>query len=74
MLLEHGRLLELAADADLRDARLGQAQQVDGLAQVDAAGDVRVARTGLAGDHIHHRGLAGAVGADHTAQLAVVDR
>ena len=28
----------------------------------------------LAGDHVHHRRLAGAVGADHAAELAGVDR
>ena len=47
-----------------------QAQQVDGRAEE------RRARVGprLAGDHVHHRRLAGAVGADDAAQLAGVDR
>ena len=70
VVLEHGRLLELAADAGLRDLRLGQARQIDGLAEERSA---RV-RPRLAGDDIHHRGLARAVGADHAAQLAGVDR
>src|SRR5690606_35094751 len=49
--------------------RLAVLQQVDGLAEVD-----RAAVTGrLAGDDIHQRGLAGAVGTDQAAQFAVVD-
>ncbi len=74
--LEHGqllvdrRLLELAADAGLRDLRLGQAQQVDVAAERDAA----AVGPRLAGDAVHHRRLAGAVGADDAAQLADVDR
>ena len=60
--------LELAADAGLRDLRLRQPRQVDGLAEEHPAG----VGPRLAGDHVHHRRLAGAVGADHAAQLAVV--
>src|SRR5688572_9388535 len=48
---------------------VGEPGEVDGLAEEGAA------RVGprLAGDHVHHGGLAGAVGADHAAQLADVD-
>ena len=65
-LLEHRGLLELAADAQLGDLRLVVAQQVDGAAEEHRA---RVG-PGLAGDDVHHRGLARAVGADDAAQLA----
>ena len=64
-LLEHRGLLELAPDAHLRDLRLVVAQQVDRAAEEHAA---RVG-PGLAGDDVHHRRLAGAVGADDAAQL-----
>ena len=71
VLLEHGRLLELAADA--RRARSA--------ARVIRSRSIvwpKNARAGigprLAGDHVHHRGLAGAVRADDAAQLADVDR
>ncbi len=69
MLLEDGRLLELAADADVGDLRFGQARQVDGLAEEGLAG----IGPRLAGDDVHHRRLAGAVGADDAAQFAGVD-
>ena len=67
---EHRRPLELAADAGMRDLGLGQAREVDRLAEE------RTPRVGprLAGDHVHHRRLAGAVRADDAAQLADVDR
>ena len=70
VVLEDRRLLELAADAGVRDLGLGQLREVDRLAEE------RGARVGprLAGDHVHHRRLAGAVGADDAAQLAGVDR
>jgi hypothetical protein len=42
------------------------AGQVDGLAEEGRA----AVGPGLAGDHVHHRGLARAVGADDAAQLA----
>ena len=70
VLLEHRRLLELAADAGVRDLGLAQARQVDGLAEERGAG----VGPRLAGDHVHHRRLAGAVGADDAAQLAGLDR
>ncbi len=66
---EDGRLLELAADAAAGDLVLGQFQQVHALAKPDAAG----IRTRLAGDDVHHGGLAGAVGADDATQFAVID-
>jgi hypothetical protein len=68
--LEDGRLLELAADAGVRDLRLREPGEIDGLAEE------RRARIGprLAGDDVHHGRLAGAVGADHAAQLAGIDR
>ena len=67
--LEHRRLLELAADAELGDLVLAHG----------AAGRWSSRRTpcrvgpGLAGDDVHHRGLAGAVRADDAAQLAGAD-
>src|SRR5690606_35767621 len=67
--LEHSRLLELAADAGLGNFHLAHAGQVELFAEVGHAG----VRAGLAGDHVHHRGLAGAVGADDAAQLADTD-
>ena len=67
--LEHGRLLELAADAGLRDLRLGQLQQIDVVAE---PGRARVGPR-LAGDDVHHRRLAGAVRSDDAAQLAGLD-
>ena len=50
-------------------SRLGQAQQVDRLAEERGAG----VGPRLAGDDVHHRRLAGAVGADDAAQLAALD-
>jgi hypothetical protein len=35
--------------------------------------NARPRRARLAGDHVHHRGLARAVGADDAAQLAGID-
>ena len=70
MLLEHRRLLELAADAGMGDLRFGHAQQVDGLAEKRGA---RI-RPRLAGDHVHHGGLARAVRPDDAAQFAGLDR
>jgi hypothetical protein len=67
--LEDGRFLELAADAELDDGGLVEAGQVDLAVEQD------LARVGarLAGDDVHHRRLAGAVGADDGAHLAMVD-
>src|SRR3989344_5976182 len=64
--LEDGRLLKLAADADLGDLVLALFQQVDGRAEEGRA----TVRPGLAGDDVHHRGLARAIGADDAAHLA----
>ena len=69
-LLEHGRLLELAADAQAGDLGLVEAQSGR---CVWPKKTLAAVRPGLAGDDVHHGGLAGAVGADDAAQLAVVD-
>ena len=68
--LEHGRLLELAADAEFRDGGFIELGQV-----VLAAVEQHVAFVGLrlAGDDVHHRRLAGAVGADDGAHFAGLD-
>ena len=66
---EHRRLLEFAADAGVGDLGFGQSREVDRLPEERGA---RVG-PGLAGDHVHHRRLAGAVGPDDAAQLAGVD-
>ena len=71
VLLEHRRLLELAADAGVRDLGLAAAQSgrwSGRRTRVPASGRV------LPVMHVHHRGLAGAVRADDAAQLADVDR
>src|SRR6185369_10815786 len=65
-LLEHRGLLELAADAHLGDLRLGVAQQVDRAAEKYRA----FVGPRLAGDDVHHRRLARAVGTDDAAQFA----
>ena len=65
-LLKHRRLLELAPDAQLCDLGLFVAQQIDGAAEVHGA----AVRPGFAGDDVHHRGLAGAIGPDDAAKLA----
>ncbi len=66
VVLEHRRLLELAADAEFGDFGLVE------LGQVVPALEIDVALVGprLAGDDVHHRRLAGAVGADDRAHLA----
>ena len=69
MALEDGRLLELAADAERGNGRLVKTSQVDGTVEIDVAG----IRPRLAGDHVHHGGLAGAIGADDGTHLARLD-
>ena len=69
--LEHGRLLELAADAELGDLRPRRAWSGRALPSKE---HVAVVGPGLAGDDVHHRGLAGAVRADDGAHLAGLDR
>ena len=69
MHLEHGRLLEFAADAEQRDLGLVEPRQVVGAVEEDVPG----VGPGLAGDDVHHGGLAGAVGADDGAHLAGLD-
>ena len=68
--LEHGRLLEFPPDAKLGDLGLVEAGEIVGAVEHDVA----EIRPGLAGDHIHHGGLAGAVRADDGAHLAGLDR
>ncbi len=69
VVLEHGRLLELAADAGVGDLGFAQSRQVDRLAEENRP----LVGPRLAGDDVHHRGLAGAVGPDDAAQFADVD-
>src|SRR5229473_3111784 len=66
---ENGRPLKLAPDAEIGDRRLVEPGQIGVAAKEHLA---RI-RTRLAGDDIHHRRLAGAVGADDRAQLALLD-
>ena len=67
---EDRRLLKLASDTGVCDLRLRQLGQVDRLAEERGTGvGARLAR-----DDIHHCGLARAVGPDHAAQLAGIDR
>ena len=51
------------------DLGLGEPREVDRLAEERGA----LVGPRLAGDHVHHRGLARAVGSDHAAQLARID-
>src|SRR5581483_10240433 len=67
VVVEDGRLLELAADAELGNGRLVLGGEVDTALVEQHVADVR---PGLAGDDVHHGGLAGAVGADDGAHLA----
>ncbi|KAG1274532.1 hypothetical protein G6F64_015105 [Rhizopus arrhizus] len=53
----------------MRDLRLVQGRKVDALAE--EGGARRWPR--LAGDDVHHRGLARAVGAEQAEELAVLD-
>ena len=67
--LEHRRLLELAADAELGDLGLVEPREIVRTVEHDVA----EVRPGLAGHHVHHRRLAGAVRADDGAHLAGLD-
>src|SRR5262249_56603031 len=58
--VEDGGLLELAADAQERNLGLVEAGEVVGAGEIDFSG----VRPGLAGDDIHHWGLARAVWTD----------
>ena len=59
-LLKHSGLLELAANAKLRNLRLGIAQKINRAAKEHRT---RI-RPGFARDDVHHRGLACAVRPD----------
>jgi hypothetical protein len=61
---------KLAADAEFGDAGLIQPRQVGHAVEQHRA----LVRLGLAGDDVHHRGLAGAVRADDGAHLAGLER
>ena len=69
MAVEHGRLLEFAADAEVGDFGLVEPGQIVQAVEHGFAG----VGAGLAGDDVHHRGLAGAVRADDGAHLARLD-
>src|SRR5205085_5254824 len=68
--LEHGRLLKLTTDAKLGDLRLVETSQVVSAVEKSLA----AVRTRLAGDDVHHGGLAGAVRTDDCAHLTGLDR
>src|SRR6202035_5644784 len=69
MAIEHGRLLEFSTDTEIGDLGLVELGEI-----VDAVEhDIAAVRPGLAGDDVHHRGLAGAVRADDGAHLAGLD-
>ena len=70
VVFKDGGFLELAPDPGVGNLRLGQTGEVDGLTEEGLAG----IRAGLARDHIHHRGLAGAVRSDDRAQFAGINR
>ena len=67
-ILEHARNLELAPDAGARDFVLFPVGDFGVVEKHAAAGAL-----GLARDQIHQRRLAGAVGAEKHAQLALID-
>ncbi len=60
-------LRPMPARADVHRRHPGQ---IDGLI---VGYRLAAVRPGLAGDHVHQRGFAGAVGADHAAQFADAD-
>ena len=64
--VEHGRLLEFAADAKLGDLGLVEPGQIVELVENHRA----LVRPGFARDHVHHGRLAGAVRTDNGAHLA----
>ncbi|VGC22070.1 Uncharacterised protein [Klebsiella quasipneumoniae] len=67
---EDRRLLKLAPDALAGDGHRFEGGQIHRLV-IDRFAALR---PGFAGDHVHQGGLARAVGADHTAQLADANR
>src|SRR5205807_3325887 len=66
MAVEDRGFLELAPDPELGDLGLVEAGEVEGPAEIHFA----AVRSGLAGDDVHHRGLAGAVRAGARPPLA----
>jgi hypothetical protein len=69
VVLENGRFLELATDAEMRDLGFREARQIKRLAEKSLA----FVRPRLAGDDVHHRRLARTVRSDDAAQLTGVD-
>src|SRR5690606_34249097 len=67
--LDHRGLLEFAADTHVGDFRLAVAGQIHLVAEIH----LPLIGAGLAGDDVHHGGLAGAVGADDGPQFAGLD-
>ncbi len=67
--LEHGGLLEFAADAQGGNVRLVHAQQVVAAAEPHRAG----VGPGFTSDDVHHGGFTRPVRTDDAAQFAVVD-
>src|SRR5205823_11057258 len=68
--VEDRRLLEFAADAEQRNLGLVEARQIVGAVEID----ISSVGPGLAGDDVHHGGLAGAVRTDDGAHLAGLNR
>jgi hypothetical protein len=67
--VENSRLLKFAADAELGDLGFVELGEIVQAVEHDIAG----VGPGLAGNYVHHRGLAGAVRADDGAHLAGFD-
>ncbi len=70
VVIEHRGLLELPPDAERGDMRLVELGEVGPPVEHDLA----LVRPRLAGDDVHHGGLAGAVGADDGAHFAGLDQ
>src|SRR5262249_46582274 len=68
--LENGRFLELAPNSEQRNLGLVEPGEIEGAVEEYITG----VGPGLAGHHIHHRGLAGAVRPDDGPHLARLDR
>ena len=68
--LEYRRLLEFPADPEFGDPGFVEPGQIGDAVEQHLA----LIRLGLAGDDVHHRGLAGAVRADDGAHLAGLER
>ena len=69
-MLEHRRCLKLAAYAKFRDRCFIKSGEIIGAVE-DGLTNIRL---GLAGDDIHHGGLAGAIRPDDGSHLVMIDR